>query len=63
MKTAEFPAVIEARKVVAHQMAFYRLMMTDEISDIAKDPKKSTPKKLAISVRKKGSKSKETCTA
>lgn len=36
MKTENFPTVIEAKKVVARQVAYYRLMMQDEEVQAAK---------------------------
>jgi hypothetical protein len=60
MKTAEFPAVEQARKVVVKQAMFYKTMMRDEdvLTDVssrrktqaaksAYKPKKTSPAKVA----------------
>jgi len=41
MKTATFPAVVEARKAATGQLSFYKSMMTDTGKQ-AKPPKAST---------------------
>lgn len=64
MKTAEFPAVIEAKKLVAHHMAFYKSMMEDEVA--AKEPprkKQLTGKKVVSAARPRSRKAEEACHA
>ena len=62
MKTAEFPAVIEAKKLVARHMAFYKRMMEDEAA-AAEQPRKKqmTGKKGVSTARQRSRKTEEAC--
>lgn len=63
MKTAQFPAVLEARKVVVNQMTFYQSMMSSDEPAKTKgaSPKKSALRKNAAPARMK--QAKEVCSA
>ena len=64
MKTKEFPAVIEARKIVLHRMAFYKSMMEGTETKASQQPQKKTPpKKMSATLRKKSGKQQVACTA